>query len=222
MRILSRPVLGRSLVMICPHVANLRHFHNQPAQLKLWDTLTGRLRGKPESTPTSSVPSAAAKAGEGSLADQLEGVNTKGLETSESAEEDELAPTLTKPLTRVEPLDVEVVEEAVREALAEVGGVNVPTESSAWTSYTFQNINEKYQVLLQTMQTLQRDIPNRNLNNIRTGQDVVDYYLGKDTPVALTKVHTVAKYYREQKDQLPETMQFIPYVPRSARQSDLS
>ncbi|KAJ1952222.1 hypothetical protein IWQ62_006272 [Dispira parvispora] len=221
MRTLSRLVWGRPMVMIRPLGTGLRPFHSQPTQLKLWDTLTGRLRGKPETTPASSDPSAAAKAGEGSLADQLEGVNAKGLEMSESAEEDDLAPTLAKPLTRLENLDAKVVEEAVRGALAEVGGVDVQSESSAWTSYTFQDTDEKYQVLLQTMQTLQVDIPNRNLNNIRTGQDVVDYYLGKDTPIALTKVHAVAKYYREHKDQLPETMQFIPYVLRSARQSDL-
>ncbi|KAJ1982603.1 hypothetical protein H4R35_000229 [Dimargaris xerosporica] len=109
-----------------------------------------------------------------------------------------------------EPLDPAHVESVIRQAVVAAH----PDHAGDWAQIRFASSEVKYRVLVQCMETLARDIPNRNLNNITTAQQLVDFFQGKADAVHLQKVHAVAKYFGERQTQLPPNMTFVPYQPR--------
>ncbi|CAG8505864.1 4434_t:CDS:10 [Diversispora eburnea] len=80
-----------------------------------------------------------------------------------------------------------------------------------WMDFKLENQSLKFTILRDCMSKTGRIIPNLDLNNMKTMNDVVRFYLGeekRDNRIG----HPVAEWFIANKDKLPLNMKFIPYV----------
>ena len=71
--------------------------------------------------------------------------------------------------------------------------------------------NHCVQILKGGVSVIGKEIPNLELNNIKTVSDALKFFLKPSTPDP-RKGHPTAEWFEAHKGELPQNMQFIPYA----------
>ncbi|CAG8604916.1 6930_t:CDS:2 [Ambispora gerdemannii] len=81
-----------------------------------------------------------------------------------------------------------------------------------WLQFRFdEEPSLKFKILKDCTTLMGRDVPNFELNKMRTVNDVMKFYLTEQEPDERLG-HPVADWFEKNKDRLPPNMHFVPYV----------
>ncbi|CAG8646257.1 6724_t:CDS:2 [Ambispora leptoticha] len=86
------------------------------------------------------------------------------------------------------------------------------TNQDDWLQFRFdEEPSLKFKILKDCTAAISREIPNFELNKMRTVNDVIKFYLTEQEPDERLG-HPVADWFERNKDRLPPNMHFVPYV----------
>lgn len=98
--------------------------------------------------------------------------------------------------------DKEEVEKTLKSIVLQLEGA---TETN-WQQLPLNDIDTKFKLLKESMKELGREIPNYQLNQLETTQDVLDYFQTEESP----KQSNIEVFFEENADSLPKNITFIP------------
>ncbi|KAJ1978795.1 hypothetical protein H4R33_005892 [Dimargaris cristalligena] len=188
---------------------SVRSFHSSPASANLWGFFKGDKKDQTPAEDPQSVlnqektpgPIDPVTANASSLQSQI----TQAPDLDLSYTDFSTLPLPTAP----EP---SAIEAAVKDAVLTFQPAEALESAADWRSLSLGNSQQKLDILRHCMETLRIDVPNRDLSNMTTAQQALDFFLGKEEVTVLAKVHEGAKYFRENLDSLPDNMTFVPHI----------
>ncbi|KAJ1674774.1 hypothetical protein EV182_002583 [Spiromyces aspiralis] len=101
-------------------------------------------------------------------------------------------------------LDPDVVQAVLKDIVcAETGDKG----AADWKAVSLTDVDLK--VMAKAIEALNKNIPDRVIEHIRNGQDLYEFFTTK--PHSSDSKHPVAKFFEENKDQLPSNLTFVPF-----------
>ncbi|CAG8559462.1 4480_t:CDS:2 [Paraglomus occultum] len=88
---------------------------------------------------------------------------------------------------------------------------HLPEVGTKWLEVELTDPKLKFEILKGGVSVIGKEVPNLELNNIKTVSDALKFFLTPSTPDP-RKGHPTAEWFEANKGALPQNMQFVPYT----------